>query len=288
MKILLIGADGQLGSDILRSADRVEIIPLTINDIDISSEDSVKEVVSKHSPNVIINTAAFHRVDDCEKENLKAFQVNALGARYLAVACKQRGAKLVHISTDYVFNGDKGKPYVEDDAPDPRSSYGISKLAGEQFIRYLMKDHFIVRTTGLFGTAGCLGKGGGNFVETMIKVGKDKGAASVVSDQIISPTYTHDLAKKILELTKTDHYGTFHITNKGECSWHEFARSIFELSGLKVDLKPITTDFYNAPAHRPKYSVLKHKHLEALGMDDLRHWKDALKDYLNKKGYSKR
>ena len=287
MKAVLIGADGQLGSDIGKFIEKKNVVGLTISDIDITDEVKLNKVLSSHSPEVVINTAAFHRVDDCEKENLKAFSVNSVAVRYLAVACKKLGAKLVHISTDYVFDGEKGSPYIEDDMPNPKSAYGISKLAGELYIKYLLPEHFIIRTSSLFGIAGCLGKGGGNFIETMMKAGREKGEAKVVADQVVSPTYTYDLARKISELIKTTHYGTYHITNRGECSWYEFAKKIFELARMKVDIKPVTTDFYNAPAHRPKYSVLRHKHLEALGLDDMRTWQDALKDYLLKRGYLK-
>jgi len=288
MRTILIGADGQLGCDIQKHIDKKDLVTLTISDLDVTDEDKLNKVLFSYSPQAVINTAAFHKVDDCEKENLKAFSVNSVAVRYLAAACKKLGAKLVHISTDYVFDGEKGSPYVEDDTPNPKSAYGISKLAGELYVRYLLPEHFIIRTSSLFGIAGCLVKGGGNFIETMMKVGREKGEASVVNDQVVSPTYTYDLARKISELIKTEYYGTYHITNKGECSWYDFARKIFELSKMKVDLKPVTSAQFKTPAHRPKYSVLKHGHLEKLKMDDLRSWEEALKAYLEEKGHVRR
>jgi dTDP-4-dehydrorhamnose reductase len=287
MKILLIGADGQLGTDIQKVMDKKELIPLTVSDLDITKGDQVERVITSHSPDVVVNTAAYHRVDDCERDDALAFAVNSIAVKNLSLSCKRAGAALLHISTDYVFDGEKGSPYTEADVPNPRSAYGISKLAGEFYVRYLLDKYFIIRTSSLFGIAGCLGKGGGNFVETMLEIGREKGAAKVVSDQVVSPTYTLDLAKKIAELVKTEHFGLYHITNKGECSWYGFAKKIFELMGLKVKLESVTSDVYKAPAHRPKYSVLAHKNLERLGIDDLPTWEQALKAYLQERGSRK-
>jgi dTDP-4-dehydrorhamnose reductase len=287
MKILLVGADGQLGTDLGKVLDPKGVIPLTVSDLDITNHKSVNDVISKRSPEVIINTAAYHNVDLCEKEVERAFDVNTLGPKCLAEAAKSADAKLVHISTDYVFDGEKGSAYSENDVPNPKSAYGISKLAGELFVKYVMEKHFIIRASSLFGVAGCLGKGGGNFVEGMIKRGREKGEAKVVTDQVSSPTYTLDLARKISDLIKTDHFGLYHVTNKGECSWYDFAKKIFELAGIKVKLGKTTSSEWKAPAHRPKYSVLKHQKLIDLGMDDMPHWEDALKAYLIEKGHVK-
>ena len=287
MKILIIGADGQLGTDLQKVIPSSEAIPLTLSDIDVTDKDSVARVIAKHRPDVVINTSAYHRVDDCEDNDQLAFSVNAFGVKNLCLACRQNDAALVHISTDYVFDGNKGKPYTEDDCPNPGTVYGISKLAGEFYARYMLKKYYVVRTCGLFGIAGCLGKGGGNFIETMLKLAKEKPVLRVVADQIVGPTYTLDLARKINELIRTQKYGLYHITNKGECSWYDFAKKIFELTGSGVKLEKATTSEFKAKATRPAYSVLAHKNLNNIGLDDMRTWDKALKAYLDEKALLK-
>ena len=287
MKVLIIGADGQLGTDLCRLLKNVDIIPCTQNDIEITDTNSIKIIFSKYRPEAVINTAAFVRVDDCEDEKDKAYTVNALGARNIAVACQEIGAKLLHISTDYIFGGEPGirtEPYTEFDVPIPCSVYGKSKLAGEDLVRHLCSKHFIVRTSGLFGTAGSLGKGG-NFVETMIKMSKQKTDLKVVNDQVFSPTYSKDLAEKIGQIIKTEYYGIFHVTNSSICSWFEFTQEILKQVGSKTMVIPITSAQYPQKAKRPSYSVLNNYHLHLLGMDDLRTWREALKDYLKEKGH---
>ncbi|MEE8638197.1 MAG: dTDP-4-dehydrorhamnose reductase [Candidatus Margulisiibacteriota bacterium] len=287
MKILIIGADGQLGSDLCKVIPKKEQIPLTIRDIDITDKDKTFQVIKKHSPDIVVNTAAFHSVDKCEDEVELAFTVNAEGVKHVAEACKESKAVLVHISTDYVFDGEKGKPYVETDRPNPQSVYAKSKLSGENYVEDVLDKYFIVRTSGLYGAAGCLGKGGGNFVEGMLKRASSQPELKVVTDEVLSPTYTFDLASKINQLIRTEHYGLYHIVNHGECSWHEFTSKIFELLGRKITmLKALSADF-KTKARRPKYSVLKNTHLEKFGMDDLRPWPDALKAYLIEKGHLK-
>lgn len=288
MKILVIGADGQLGTDLCKVIPKEELIPLTIKDIDITKKDQTFQAIQKHSPDVVINTAAFHNVDQCEVEVEPAFAVNAIGVKYVAEACKEIDAILVHISTDYVFDGEKGSPYVESDVPNPQSIYAISKLAGEYCVKYILDKYFIVRSTGLYGVAGCMGKGGTNFVENMYK----REEAMVVEDETLSPTYTYDLASKIYELIKTKKYGLYHIVNKGECSWYRFACEIFALLGRNVKkIVPIASKnsvpLKGVRAKRPRYSVLENAQLRKLGMDDLRPWQEALKAYLIEKGYLK-
>jgi len=287
MKIAITGADGQLGTDVCRTLIDFEIVPLTDKDIEISTMGSVKQVLEKHKPDVIINTAAYVRVDDCETEQEKAFSVNALGAKNMAVVAQQIQAKLIHISTDYVFGGEaepQNTPYTEFDTPVPISIYGKSKLAGENFVRDFCHKYFIVRTSGLFGVAGSMGKGG-NFVETMLSLGKERDELRVVNDQIFSPTYTKDLAIKIAQLIQTEYYGTFHITNRDACSWYEFTTEILKLAGLQTPVIPITSDQYPQKARRPRFSVLDNYHLRLLGMDDMRSWREALEDYLKEKGH---
>jgi len=282
MKVVVIGAGGQLGSDLCVELSAVEFMPLNHSKIEITDMGSVKQALEKHQPDVIINTAAFHRVDDCETEQDKAFLVNALGARNVAVAAQELRAKLVHLSTDYVFGGEaepRTIPYTEFDAPVPPNLYGKSKLAGEKLVQHLCSRHFIVRSSGLFGVAGASSKGG-NFVETMLRLAKERGKLRVVNDQVFSPTYTKDLARKIVQLIETEYYGVFHITNRGTCSWYEFTKEILRLAGLKTPVVPITSDEFPQKAKRPSFSVLDNYHLRLLGMDDMRPWQEALRDYM--------
>jgi len=280
MKIAIIGADGQLGTDFCKIIPRQEQIPLTIKDIDITSREQTREVIKKYAPEIVINTAAYHQVDNCEDHEQPAFAVNTIGVRYLAQACREVDAALVHISTDYVFDGEKNSPYLETDPPDPQSVYGISKIAGEFCVKYILNKYFIVRSAGLYGKAGCMGKGGGNFVENMIKQAAAQSELKVVTDEILSPTYTLDLANKIIQLIRTKHYGLYHVVNHGECSWYEFTREIFELLNQKVVIRKTTTAEFKTRAKRPKYSALNNGNLQKLGMDDLRTWQEALKAYL--------
>ena len=289
MKIIVIGASGQLGSDLCKQVDTSDLVPLTHTDIEITRLESVRDSLSKHRPGIIINTAAFHRVDDCEMDPDKAFRVNALGARNVAVVAQELGARLVHISTDYIFGGEvepRTTPYTEFDTPIPPNVYGKSKLAGEDFVRHLCHRHFIVRVSGLFGVAGSSGKGG-NFIETMLKLARECDELRVVNDQVFSPTYTSDLARKIAQLMTTDYYGIFHITSRGTCSWYEFTKEILKLADIKTPVVPITSDQYPQKARRPGYSVLDNSHLRLLGMDDMRTWQEALADYMREKGHMK-
>lgn len=289
MKVAVIGANGQLGTDLCLAFSNFEVVTLTHQDIEITDMDSVKGVCFQNRPDVIINTAAYVRVDDCETNQDKAFQVNAIGARNVAVVAQGLEAKLVYLSTDYVFGGEAEKrnsPYTEFDMPVPLSIYGKSKLAGEDFVRHLSSKHFIIRASGLFGIAGSSGKGG-NFVETMLRFGKERDELMVVNDQVFSPTYTSDLAKKITQLVTTEYYGIFHITNNGACSWFEFTREILKLAGLRTPVTPITSGQYPQKARRPHFSVLDNYQLRLLGIDDMRPWQDALKDYMKEKGHLK-
>ncbi|MFH1684444.1 MAG: dTDP-4-dehydrorhamnose reductase [Candidatus Margulisiibacteriota bacterium] len=287
MKILIIGADGQLGTDLCKVIPKNEQIPLTIKDIDITDKANTLEVIKKHSPDVVVNTAAYHHVDKCEDNRDLAFSVNAYGAKHVAEACKQAGAALVHISTDYVFDGKKGSPYVETDLPHPLSVYAESKYAGEQYAQDILDKYFIVRSTGLYGVAGCLGKGGTNFIEGILTRADSQPELRVVTDEVLSPTYTFDLAQKINELIRTKHYGLYHIVNHGSCSWYEFTCKIFELLGRKIIIHKTTSADFKTKAKRPQYSVLKNAALEKLGRDDLRPWPEALAAYLVEKGHLK-
>jgi dTDP-4-dehydrorhamnose reductase len=287
MKIAIIGANGQLGSDLCKQLSSEEIIALSHEDVEITDMASVKKVLEEYVPDTVINTAAFHRVDDCETEQDKAFSVNALGTKNVAIVSQQIQAKLVHIGTDYIFGGEaeaRTIPYTEFDTPVPASVYGRSKLAGEDYIRDFHDKYFIIRASGLFGVAGSSGKGG-NFVETMLRLGKERDKLTVVNDQIFSPTFTKDLASKIAQLITTEYYGIFHVTNSDICSWYEFSMEILFLAGIQTPVIPITSDQYPQKARRPDYSVLGNYHLKLLGMDDMRNWREALKDYMTEKGH---
>jgi len=289
MKVMVIGAGGQLGGDLGRLLPPEDCIPLTHAEIEICDPESVRQAFDRHQPDVVINTAAFHRVDDCESQGDRAFQTNALAVRGLAQASRARGAVLVHFSTDYVFDGAQTEPYVETDRPGPLSVYAASKLAGEYLVAATHPLHFVIRTCGLFGLGGSRSKGGGgNFVETMLRAAAQGKHLRVVSDQVVTPTATADLARKVIELIQTQSYGLYHITAQGSCSWYEFARTIFELADVRADLVPVTAEAFGAPARRPPYSVLRNRNLEVLGLDDVPPWQDGLRRYLAERGKARR
>lgn len=288
-KVVLIGANGQLGTDIRKvfSSDNFfKIVPLTRSEIDVVNKDNSKSVLEKINPDIIINTAAYHRVDEVEDNPEKAFLVNATAEKNLAELCQNNKWGLVFISTDYVFGLDKKRkePYIETDAPGPINLYGVSKLAGEYLTRFICQKHFVIRLCGLFGVVGSLGKGG-NFVETMIRLGKGKGEVKVVNDQILTPTYTKNIAENLKELLKSDYYGLYHMTSEGQCSWWEFTQEIFKLLKMKVKCNPVTSDVFKTRAKRPAYSVLENYNLKKLGLNKMRDWKENLKFYLKEKGH---
>lgn len=284
MRVVIIGGNGQLGTDLVKVFSDFDLTPLSHRDLEICDFPRTRTRLSEHRPDVVINTAAYNRVDDCESEVERAFQVNASAVRNLAEICADLDCVLMHLSTDYVFAGDKRTPYTEDDVPNPLSVYGRSKLAGESFVRSLCSKHFVVRTSGLFGLEGSRQKGG-NFVDTMIRLAIDGRPIRVVNDQILTPTYTKDLARKIKQLLLSESYGLYHITNGGECSWYQFAEKIFELLALKPDFRSARTAAYKQKARRPPYSVLAHSRLQRLGLDDMSSWSEALEDYLKEKNY---
>jgi dTDP-4-dehydrorhamnose reductase len=283
MKIVIIGSTGQLGTDLMKTLlNEHEVIGLTHKDIEVSDYESCL-ILKKYKPEIIINTAAFHKTDQCEEEPLKAFSVNAIGAKNVATISKEINAITVYISTDYVFDGSKTEPYTEEDTPNPINTYGISKLAGELYTKQNPK-HYIIRVASLFGKAGSSGKGG-NFVETMIKKALNKEVIYVVDDIWMSPTYTKDAAliiKKILENNLP--YGIYHVTNKGYCTWFQFAQEIFKLTGLTPIIKPIKTDQLQTKAKRPAFSPLESVKLAKYGIQ-ARRWEEALREYLIEKGY---
>lgn len=281
MRILITGANGQLGTDLRHTLTGHDLIACTHADLDVTDQEAVTQVMMKHRPDVVINTAAYHKVDECESLPEKTFAVNALGPRNLAQACQEQAATLVHISTNFIFDGQATQPYTEEDIPAPLSVYGAAKHAGEHLVRALCERHLVIRTTGLYGVAGSGGVGKGmNFIELMIKLGRERGAVTIVDDQIMTPTSTIDLAETIGRLIQMQAYGTYHITNSGACSYYEFATTIFQKVGLTVDAQATTTEAYGAPAQRPLYSVLDNSRLHQLGITPLRLWDEALDAYL--------
>jgi dTDP-4-dehydrorhamnose reductase len=283
--VLIIGSTGQLGSDLLHlwSVQPEErIVGLTHADIEVTSIDSVRSKLEAIQPKIVVNTSAYHKVDEVESNPEKAFSVNTIGPRNLALVCREIDSVLMHLSTDYVFSGSKGSPYLESDPVDPVNVYGISKAAGEMFVRSLWTKHFLIRTSGLYGMSGPSGKGT-NFIELMLRLAREGKPIKVVNDQVLSPTPTHSLAEQILALSRTGAYGTYHATSQGQCSWHEFARAIFDLSGLSPQLSPQTTAQSGAKAIRPSFSVLDNRNLATLGIDCMPEWRVGLRTYLDKK-----
>ena len=284
MRILITGGNGQLAHDLQRALVGHDVHSLPRRRLDVCDRTQTASIVQALEPDVLINTAAFHRVDDCENQQELAFASNAFAVRYLAQLCKEHGALFVHFSTDYVFGGQaKRSPLTEEDSPAPLSVYGTSKLAGEFLAQLTWHKSLIVRTCGLYGVAGASGKGG-NFVQTMLHKARDGAALRVVDDQECTPTATKDLAQKVAWLIKQDLTGVVHITNAGSCTWYEFAKAIFELAGIDADLTPTTSQEYVTPAARPPYSVLARGRLAALAQDDLRPWQAALSSYLEEAG----
>lgn len=280
MKVLLFGANGQLGSDLLQvlQAAGDTVIPVTHAQVDVCSADGVSAIVSETRPEVVINTAAFHRVEECEKKFALAFEVNAAAPMNLAQICKRAGAVLVHFSTDYVFDGRKQAPYEETDLPAPLSVYGASKLAGEYLVAAYTDRCFVIRTCGLYGVAGSSGKGG-NFVETMLRKARAGEAIRVVDDQVLTPTYTADLAEAVRGLILAERFGLYHVSSEGQCSWFAFTRYIFESAGLKANLSAVKSSDFPSVVKRPAYSVLSKAKFHALGLA-IPPWKDALPRYL--------
>jgi dTDP-4-dehydrorhamnose reductase len=285
LKILLIGANGQLGCDLIEALRAHELVKTTHQSLDVVNFEQVQQTVRECQPQAIINTSAFHKVDVCETEIIPSFQVNAYGVRNLALAAREMDARLVHFSTDYVFEGNVPVPRTESDPANPISAYGVSKLAGEKFASYLWPKSVVIRTCGLYGHAGSSGKGG-NFVEMMLKKAANGDSIKVVDDQRLTPTSTRELARKVAELLLADSFGLFHITSNGDCTWFDFAREIFTIAGIKAELSATTSEAFKSPARRPAYSVLDNARLRTMGMDDLKDWQVALQEYLQSRPQS--
>jgi dTDP-4-dehydrorhamnose reductase len=277
--IALLGANGQLGHDLQSALHAYNVSPLTRKDFDVTDHARTRAVLMDLRPDVVINTTAYHRVDDCENQPEVAYAVNALAVLNLVRLSNELNAVLVHISTDYVFDGNARQPYSEKSEPFPLSVYANSKFAGELLVRSMARKYFLIRSCGLYGAAGSHGKGG-NFVETIRARARRREPIRVVNDQVVTPTYTVDLARQIVRVLPTERFGLFHITNEGSCTWYEFARAVLEISGIEADIEPTTSEMYKSPAIRPKYSVLENARLKELGLNEMRHWRDALAAYL--------
>lgn len=282
MKIAVIGANGQLGNDLVAafSENGDAVRGLTHSDIEVSDLHSVSHALEDIQPQVIVNTAAMHHVEKCEQEPEKAYAVNALGPRNLAIVARDLGAALMHVSTDYVFDGSKASPYIEEDNPLPLNAYGITKLAGEHFVQATTARHFVIRTSGLYGKSPCRAKGGLNFIELMLKLAKERGEVRVVDNEVVTPTSTAELAQQMLTLIHSDRYGLYHATAEGSCSWYEFAREIFTITDTPVRLKVARPDEFPVKVARPKYSVLENRALKNGGLNTFKPWQYALHGYL--------
>lgn len=276
MRILVTGASGQLGYDVERELERrgIEHLGTSSRELDITDRAAVEHLMQSYRPDAVIHCAAYTKVDLAEDEPERCWAVNADGTRNLAAACREIGAKLLYISTDYVFPGTGEQFRRTDDPVSPVNTYGRSKLAGELAVQSLLEKYFIVRISWVFG------KNGNNFVKTMLRLAETKAELSVVCDQIGSPTYTADLAPLLCDMVQTERYGVYHATNEGTCAWSEFAEAIFELAGRQVVVHPIPTSAYPTRAVRPLNSRMSKEHLRDNGFQELPEWKNALARYL--------
>ena len=286
-RYVVLGAAGQLGFDLVRTFDRPgKLVPLTRRELDVLDAGRVRGVLADLRPTCVVNTAAYNRVDQAEDDRASAFALNAKAVETLAATCQALGATFVHFSTDYVFDGRRSAPYRESDAPNPLNVYGESKLEGERLALARCERAVVFRVAGLFGVSQGSGKGGTNFVETMLRLAQKGGPIRVVADQVLGPSYTRDLAPKVWRVLPRAAHQIYHLTNAGQTSWHGFARRVFELAGVATEVVPVTSAGFGARARRPAYSVLAHANLAALGEDDLRPWDAALAAYVAERASS--
>ncbi|MEM0499383.1 MAG: dTDP-4-dehydrorhamnose reductase [Methanothrix sp.] len=276
MRILIFGAEGQLGSELRRVLGaHHDLVPLSHREADITDLNRLMILTERINPDVVINSAAYTDVDGCESDRDKAFLVNAIGARNAAIAARRAKARIVHISTDYVFDGGKDGAYAEYDLPNPINVYGWSKLLGERMVAEQNPDSFILRVAWLYGPEGR------NFVKTMISLSKSNDEIRVVNDQRGTPTFAGDVAEQIDMLIGTDSYGLYHCTSQGSCTWYEFAVEIFRLIGADIRVVPVSSSEFPRPARRPRNSVLDNLLLRVQGMDIMPHWRDSLRDHID-------
>ncbi|MFC1656350.1 dTDP-4-dehydrorhamnose reductase [Patescibacteria group bacterium] len=277
MKILITGGKGQLGLELQNQLSKHNILPIDLRDCDITNFEQVKKIFIKFKPDLVIHCAAYTQVDKAETNKDKCMQVNGLGTRNVVVNAEEVKAKLIYVSTDYVFDGMKKNPYLEWDKSNPLSVYGLSKYWGEQMVKNFSSRYFIVRTAWLYG------HGDNNFVKTIQRLSKEKDELHIVNDQIGSPTSTTELSRAIDSLINTELYGIYHTSCQGECSWYDFACEIVKQLRLKTIVKPIETKQFPLPAKRPRYSYLYNYMLETQKLYQMKDWKLALSDFLKEK-----
>ena len=282
MVVLVTGANGQLGQSLQFIADnypQIDFVFCSSSELDITNLDTCKAVFSKYKPNYCINTAAYTAVDKAESETEKAIAINVTGAKNLALVCKEQDSVLLHVSTDFVFDGNKRAPYTEEDVPNPTGVYGQTKLDGEKAIQETFENYFIIRTSWVYSQFG------NNFMKTMLRLASERDSLSVVNDQIGTPTNAVDLAEALVSIIKCQipnskfqiNYGIYNFSNEGQCSWYDFAKKIFEFNGIKIDLKPIPTTSFPTPAKRPAYSVLDKSKIKNVFGIDIKNWEESLK-----------
>lgn len=282
MKVMLLGANGQLGSDIAEVLQKDhQVIGLTHADLDVTDAKRLSELLAEHAPDVLINTTAYHQVDLCEQNPETAYAINATAPAAMATQCRERGIRFLHFSTDYVFDGNTAVPYIESDVPKPLNVYGASKYKGEQDIVATNPDAMVIRVSGLYGSHPCRAKNGLNFVQTMLKLARERGSVKVVADEFISPTYTRNIAEQVYVLLDSNLKGLVHATSTGYCSWYEFAREIFDYTQTPVELSKASSNDFPAKVPRPKYSVLENRVLDTHLLNRMEHWKVALHQYLD-------
>lgn len=273
-KILVTGANGQLGREIARQATgKCELILTDYDTLDITDEVAVRNLFKQIKPTAVIHGAAYTQVDKAESDIDNAFRVNVIGSQNIAAGCLETGARMVYVSTDYVFDGTSVTPYREFDKVNPQSVYGKTKWQGEEIVRQLLGRHYILRTAWLYGD-------GTNFVRTMLQLAATNDTIRVVDDQVGTPTSTVDLAKIIFNLLDSDSYGTYHATCQGHCSWYQFACEIFRQTGKNLKVVPVTTDEFPRPAKRPAHAILDNYMLRMTGHDNMRNWEDSLREYI--------
>ncbi len=280
MKLAIIGANGQLGTDLqeVLSAE-YDVAGLIHSDIEITDIDNIKDVLSSIKPQIVLNTAAYNLVPEAEQYPQKAFHINGIGTLNLAKVCHDLKISLVHYSTDYVFDGKKKQPYIEDDCPNPLNVYASTKLSGEYFALNYTNKSYVIRVSGIYGKVPSRGKRG-NFITTMIKLAKEKSEVRVVNDEILTPTPTYHIAKNTAKLIKTNAFGLYHMSCEGQCSWYEFAKVIWDTLQLETPVYPASVKDFPLTVRRPFYSVLENKSLNKLGINEMPQWKEALKKFL--------
>ncbi|MCD2492119.1 dTDP-4-dehydrorhamnose reductase [Lacrimispora sp. NSJ-141] len=280
MKVLVTGVKGQLGYDVMNELAKrdIEAVGVDIEEMDITDAEAVRRVITEAGVDAVIHCAAYTAVDAAEDNMELCRRINAGGTENIAVVCRELDIKMIYISTDYVFDGQGTRPWEPDDSRNPLNAYGEAKYEGELAVEKHLTKYFIVRIAWVFGV------NGKNFIKTMLRLGDEKGAVSVVDDQIGSPTYTYDLARLLVDMVQTEKYGRYHATNEGLCSWYEFAREIFRQAGMDVKVTPVSSNEFTAKAKRPQNSRMSKDKLEENGFERLPSWQDALKRYLKALG----